>query len=268
MRSWARMPETLKSILATDAAFAAFSILALVATIVVAIGLFLEYERHELFGASKKQIGALMVAGGVVLEAFFGLGTFLSAMVRESRSELQIATLTERASQLAKDAETARGQIASANERAANAAQETEKEKSERVKLEYLTTDRFAHGRHLEMDPNLWSTLAASKSASIVLIQNIYDSEAQQLACELASLLPKEWNVQRVDQSGGHIPNNFIDNGVAILCWDCGGRADSKIVKQAQLLKQFLIDWPSVVAAKVIGYLGHQVVSRRTALWF
>jgi len=90
------MADWLKSILATDAAFVVCSLAALAATIAVAIGLVLEYERHELIGLSKKQIGSMLVVGGVTLEAVFGLGAFVSATIRESRLESELIAVQAR----------------------------------------------------------------------------------------------------------------------------------------------------------------------------
>jgi hypothetical protein len=182
------MPETLRSILESDAAFIGFSLAALVATLVVAIGLFLEYERHELFGASKKQIGALMVAGGVVLEAGFGLGTFLSAIVRESRSELQIATLTVRANQLEKDAETARGQIASANERAATAQRKAVQDEIALLQLQ----DKMAW-RHIDAEEESMAFGDDAGSAlaghTIIVSANPFDAEAKNFVEDIDACL-------------------------------------------------------------------------------
>jgi hypothetical protein len=109
---------SVSNLLASSAVFVGFSIAALAATLVVGIGLYLEYERYE---DRAKRIGNLLVVGGVILEALFGLVAFTSATVRESRNELQIVALTVRANQLAKDTTTARTQIVAAQERIANA---------------------------------------------------------------------------------------------------------------------------------------------------
>ena len=110
---------SLRDILGAGSVFVGLSVTALLATFVVAIGLYLEYERRELrvFGISKttplgrrsrrtsklnrparKQVGGFLVVVGVVLEFVFGLGAFLSATIREGQNELLIAELKQEAS--------------------------------------------------------------------------------------------------------------------------------------------------------------------------
>jgi hypothetical protein len=97
------LADWLKSVLASDTAFIICSLAALTATIVVAVGLILEYERHELIGLSKKQIGGFLVVAGVTLEAVFGLGAFVSATIRESRLETELIAVEERTHLLVSD---------------------------------------------------------------------------------------------------------------------------------------------------------------------
>jgi hypothetical protein len=141
-------------------------------------------------------VGAMMVAGGVVFEALFGLGAFLSAMELDSRSELQIATLTVRANQLAKDAETARGQIASANERAANA-----QRKAAQVELEAVRIEERLAWRHIDaeeadvFDMDAGAALAGHK----VILSASSDPEAGTFASDIdAALTMAHARVKRV----------------------------------------------------------------------
>jgi hypothetical protein len=102
--------------LATDTAFVGLSIATLLATGIVAAGLWLEYERHELrifrlrktrpfhndfptvgqYRPARKTIGSFCVVIGVVLEATFGLFTFVSAAIRENRTETRLVAIAPR----------------------------------------------------------------------------------------------------------------------------------------------------------------------------
>ena len=112
------MASFAKAFLASKGVFVGFTLAALLATLIVAIGLYLEYEQYE---DRKKRIGNVLVVAGVVLEALFGLVAFISADIRESRSERQIAELTFGAAQLEKDTTVLRLQIATAERDAAAA---------------------------------------------------------------------------------------------------------------------------------------------------
>ncbi|MGC2221433.1 MAG: hypothetical protein WA624_03195 [Methylocella sp.] len=183
----------LYSVLGSSATFIVFSLLALVATLVVGIGLYLEYERYE---EPSKRLGNLLVIAGVVCEALFGLFAFTSATVRESRSELEIAQLALSANQLAKDAETARGQIASANERAANA-----QRKAAQVELEAVRIEERLAWRHIDaeeadvFDMDAGAALAGHK----VILSASSDPEAGTFASDIdAALTMAHAKVKRV----------------------------------------------------------------------
>jgi hypothetical protein len=81
-------------VLATNGVFTFFSMAALISTLVVAVGLYLEYEREV--SSIRKKIGNILIVVGVVLEALFGLVAFISASTREYRAELRIAALTQK----------------------------------------------------------------------------------------------------------------------------------------------------------------------------
>lgn len=99
-----------------DGVFVGLSVAALASTFVVAIGLYLEYERHELriFGISKttrlrprrtskfnrparKKVGSFLVVGGVALEFIFGMTAFASAIIREEILQKQLIEVSPRA---------------------------------------------------------------------------------------------------------------------------------------------------------------------------
>jgi hypothetical protein len=170
---------SLSNVLASSSVFVGFSISALVATLAVGIGLYLEYERYE---DRLKRIGNLLVVGGVILEALFGLVAFTSATIRESRSELQIAMLTVRANQLAKDAETARSEIASANERAAKA-----QRKAVDDEIALLQLQEKLAWRHIDsIEEGIFADSAeALVGHTIILSANSLDPEAKEFAGDI-----------------------------------------------------------------------------------
>ena len=98
--------------------FLSLSVAPLLATIVVVVGLWLEYQRYELrvfhvakttkltrrsFRTSKlnrparKNVGSVLVVIGVALEAFFGVMLFLSATVREKSVQTRLIAIAPRA---------------------------------------------------------------------------------------------------------------------------------------------------------------------------
>jgi hypothetical protein len=105
----------LKSWLSSDAVWLILSISALLATVLVSIGLYLEYDWHEIrplglaktrplkfsqdfpvnkqYAPSKKRLGSFLVVAGVILEAALGLLAFTSATIRETESQARILAL-------------------------------------------------------------------------------------------------------------------------------------------------------------------------------
>jgi len=212
-------------------------------TIIVAVGIFFEIAVEFIFGADKPRIEkiAITICGLVVLGGV--IGEYLEgSRVADSANQLQTMADND-VGQLFKEA-------GDANERAAKAENETENEKSARVELQYIE-QRFANGRHLKVMGS-YHPFVYGTAPPAVLIQNILnDPEADRLACELAFVLA-QW-AHRVDANVSHIPDNLIPDGVTIQCSDCGSTDKSlnNTVRQAELLRQFFVSWPNVVAAKV-----------------
>jgi hypothetical protein len=181
---------SLYSLLALSWVFEAFSIAALLATLAVAGGLYLEYERHE---DKRKRLGEMLVRGGVALEALFGLIAFTSATIRESKSEEQIASLTLRASQLEKDTATARAQIALSNEHVASAERDaaTANERAETARLETAKIEKEYGPRQLSQ-AQLASLAKKAKAFSGMTIEfavHTNDTESANFGLQIGNTL-------------------------------------------------------------------------------
>jgi hypothetical protein len=116
--SAASIAGRLEDVLAMNSVFIGLSLATLASTLIVFVGLFLEYERREIwpfglpqtrqlnfgktFGTKRfnrpprKHIGSFLVVAGVALEAFLGMATFLSATIRETRLETELIELAPR----------------------------------------------------------------------------------------------------------------------------------------------------------------------------
>jgi hypothetical protein len=187
------------SILERRAAFVGLSVAALIATIVVAIGLYLEYERRELrvfklakttplnlgyalratkyHRAPRKHIGSFLVVVGVLFEAVFGFGAFISANIRDIQAEQQIADLNHK----------------------------TEEARLEERKLRVYNAD--LESVLLPRTATKWlDKLAPLKkfAGTSVIILAVPDLEALRLGADIADLLstcgwPVSFNVQSLD---------------------------------------------------------------------
>jgi len=226
------MASFISEVLASSWVFAGFSVAALVATIVVAVGLYLEREEYQ---DRKMRIGAAMVRGGVVLEALFGLVAFTSATIRESRSEKEIASLTERAGQLEKDSTSARAAIAASNERAASAERDAAlaNARAETARLETARIEKEYGPRQLS-PPQLASLAEKAKAFSgmtFTFAVHTNDTESANFGVQIGSALRAVgWTVN---------PNIFesftIQTGLQLITGN-----DANSIRAAQMLKDEL----------------------------
>jgi hypothetical protein len=173
------------AILGNEVMFVALSSAALVSTFIVAIGLYLEYERHELRVLSvskttklksrctakfnrpvRKGVGGFLVVVGVVLEFVFGFTAFISATIRENQNEIHLAD---------------------ANRRAADAVTAAEKEKLARLNF----GKEYGPRQLTDTQRNQLSKYWHKYAGRTVMLRGLWDPETDLLADELSEALTK-----------------------------------------------------------------------------
>ena len=151
-------------------AFVGFGLAALASTLIVAIGLGLEYGP---FQERAKKAGRLLMVGGAVLEALFGLSAFVSANARDAANQSQIA-------QIQKETAEARLQTAEAQRDAASASARAKEAEARAAEANARTADANQRTAAAQIEVAKAQTEAAKAKAQV------QDAEARASEAKLA----------------------------------------------------------------------------------